>query len=153
MKALILGLAAAAALAVLPLQASQAHGSRGRVSVGVGVGVGLGRGYGYYPRYYGYYPRSYYYPGSYIGFSVWPRYRSTRTRSAREREVRNEALYVYPAAGQTDEQLAEDRYQCHVWAADASDYDPTQGAGTRDEAENYGRAFTACMEGRDYVVK
>ena len=154
MKALILGLAAAGALAVLPLQVTEAHGSRARVSIGVGVGLGRHYGYRYYPRYaYGYYPRSYYYPSSYIGFSVWPRYRSTRTRTVREGQVRNDALYVYPAAGQSEAQLAEDRFQCHVWAADASDYDPTQGAGTREEAANYGRAFTACMEGRDYVVK
>jgi hypothetical protein len=62
-------------------------------------------------------------------------------------------LYIYPAAGQSEAQTAEDRYQCHVWAADQSGHDPTLGAGSRDEAESYTRAFTACMEGRRYVVK
>ena len=62
-------------------------------------------------------------------------------------------LYVYPAAGQSDAQIADDRYQCHTWAAGQSGYDPTLGAGSRDEAEGYTRAFTACMEGRNYVVR
>ena len=62
-------------------------------------------------------------------------------------------LYVYPAAGQSEAQIADDRYQCHTWAAGQSGYDPTLGAGSRDEAEGYTRAFTACMEGRNYVVR
>lgn len=35
-------------------------------------------------------------------------------------------IYVYPAKGQTDEQLAEDRYACHRWAVDESGFDPSQ---------------------------
>ena len=62
-------------------------------------------------------------------------------------------LYVYPAAGQSETQVADDRYQCHTWAAGQSGYDPTLGAGSRDEAEGYTRAVTACMEGRNYVVR
>jgi hypothetical protein len=62
-------------------------------------------------------------------------------------------LYVYPAGGQSEAQTADDRYQCHVWAADQSGHDPTLGAGSREEAEGYTRAFTACMEGRNYVVR
>ncbi len=34
-------------------------------------------------------------------------------------------IYVYPAKGQTDEQLAEDRYACHRWAVDESSFDPS----------------------------
>ena len=62
-------------------------------------------------------------------------------------------LYVYPAAGQSEAQTADDRYQCHTWATGQSGHDPTLGAGTREEAESYSRAFTACMEGRNYVVR
>ena len=62
-------------------------------------------------------------------------------------------LYVYPAAGQSEARTADDRYQCHAWAANQSGHDPTLGAGSRDEAEGYTRAFTACMEGRNYVVR
>lgn len=35
-------------------------------------------------------------------------------------------FFVYPAAGQSDEQLADDRYECHVWAARESRFDPSQ---------------------------
>ena len=34
-------------------------------------------------------------------------------------------IYVYPAAGQSDEQLANDRYACHLWAVDESGFDPS----------------------------
>lgn len=33
-------------------------------------------------------------------------------------------LFIYPAAGQSDEQLAKDRYQCYRWAVDQSGIDP-----------------------------
>jgi len=162
MKALVLGLAAVVVLATLPVEATEAsrrhHGSRGHVSIGFGHGYGYGRSYGYrsgygYGRSYGYFGSYGYYPRSYIGFNVWPRYRGRRVRSERRSEVSAKELYVYPAAGQSEAQLADDRYACHVWSADATDYDPTVGTGMRDEAEAYGRAFTACMEGRNYVVK
>lgn len=35
-------------------------------------------------------------------------------------------IYVYPAAGQTDEQLGDDRYACHLWAVDESGFDPSK---------------------------
>jgi len=35
-------------------------------------------------------------------------------------------LYVYPAKKQSDEQLKEDRYQCHIWAVNESHFDPTE---------------------------
>jgi hypothetical protein len=143
MKTWILGFVGALALTVLPAQASQAHGAR---YVRSHISIGFG-----YPAYY----RPYrYYPSYGYGFDIWPRYSSARVRTVRDRgEVRTQKLYVYPAAGQSADQTSEDRYQCHVWAVDATDFDPTQGAGTAAEAEGYGRAFTACMEGRDYVVK
>jgi len=34
-------------------------------------------------------------------------------------------VYVYPAKGQSDEQLAEDRYTCHLWAVTESGFDPS----------------------------
>jgi hypothetical protein len=147
MKALILGIAGAIILTALPAQHSHAH-DRGRYARSH-VTIGLGYGYPYSYR-----PYRYNYPSYYYGFDIWPRYRTTRVRTERDRgEVRMQQLYVYPAAGQSAAQLAEDRYQCHVWAVDATDFDPTLGAGTAAEADAYGRAFTACMEGRDYVVK
>lgn len=35
-------------------------------------------------------------------------------------------LVVYPAHGQTQEQLERDRYECHVWAVQQSGFDPSQ---------------------------
>ena len=35
-------------------------------------------------------------------------------------------LYVYAGKGQSDEQLAEDRYACHRWAVGESNFDPIQ---------------------------
>lgn len=147
MRAWILAAAGAAAFASLP-----AHADRQRYYWGPSFSVSYG-----YP-YYGFYRPYPWYgwgPSYGIGVHVGPRYplRRARTERAAPAEQRALKLYVYPAAGQSEEQTAEDRYQCHVWAADASDYDPTLGARRREDAESYTRAFTACMEGRDYVVK
>jgi hypothetical protein len=62
---------------------------------------------------------------------------------------------VYPAGGQTEAQTAQDRQQCNDWAVDQSGLDPAT-AKRRDKAQHlgdYNRAFTACMEGRNYTVK
>lgn len=148
---LVAAVAAAALVSLVPGADASAHGHRGhggRVSVGIGYGYGYPgfyRPFGYYGYYGGYYP------GSYLGFGVYPRFRPRRNRD--QGTVRNEALYVYPANGQSEQQLADDRYDCHVWSVDSTGFDPTEGAGSRKDADNYARAFTACMEGRDYVVR
>jgi len=125
--------------------------ARPYVSFGYSYGYPYGYPYGFYRPYYS----PWYGPAFGVGVHVGPRYPAPtapaeRTAGGEQRALK---LYVYPAAGQSQAQLAEDRYQCHVWAADQSGHDPTQGASDRDAAENYTRAFTACMEGRNYVVK
>jgi hypothetical protein len=141
-----------AAFSSLPANADHWH--RGHVHarpyVSFGYSYGYPFGYGHYSPWYD--P----FWGSRIGVGVRiDPYRSRRVRTEeRERsEPRALKMYVYPAAGQSEAQTSEDRYQCHVWAADQSGHDPTNGAGDRDDAESYSRAFTACMEGRNYVVK
>jgi hypothetical protein len=68
-------------------------------------------------------------------------------------------VYVYPRNGQSDEQQANDKYECHRWAADQTGFDPTLASGgvTGPDAparrENYFRAMGACLEGRGYSVK
>lgn len=150
MKAWVIVIAGVLALAALPAQADRGHHHHFRPHVSFGVTYGHPF---YYRPYRHYYPSSYY-GSSYYGFEfgITPRYRTRRVRTE-PAEVRARKLYVYPAAGQTESQLAEDRYECHVWAADGTGYDPTRGAGTAAEAADYSRALTACMEGRDYVVK
>lgn len=144
MKALTVMLAAIMTLAVLPADDAAAH-ERYRVYTNIGIGIGYG-----YPgfRPYRYYPRSY------VGVSLWPRplHRRAGTRE-RTRSVQTQQLYVYPAAGQTQQQLSNDRYDCHVWSVRQTNFDPTLGAGDRGQAEDYARAMTACLEARNYVVR
>jgi hypothetical protein len=66
---------------------------------------------------------------------------------------------VYPSAGQTPDQLARDRYECHRWAADQTGFDPTRSDGgvpVEDVASGngkYRRAEVACLSGRGYTVR
>lgn len=144
MKALLAALAVTATLVLLPVDHAAAHGPGlflGR------VGFGISYGYPYY-RPYGFYPRSY------VGVSLWPRTlvrrAGTRQRTA---QAGAEQLYVYPAAGQSQERLSNDRYDCHVWSVQQTNFDPTLGAGSRQQAQEYSRAMTACLEARGYVVR
>jgi uncharacterized protein YcfJ len=34
-------------------------------------------------------------------------------------------IYVYPAKGQSEQQLSADRYECHRWAVTETNFDPT----------------------------
>ena len=34
-------------------------------------------------------------------------------------------IIVYPAKGQSNEQLSKDRYECHIWAVQQSGFDPS----------------------------
>ena len=59
--------------------------------------------------------------------------------------------FVYPAAGQSPQQTSQDRYECYLWSAQQSGYDPS-----KDDSgnfSNYRRAMEACLEGRNYTVK
>ncbi|HTW73715.1 MAG TPA: DUF6515 family protein [Steroidobacteraceae bacterium] len=67
-------------------------------------------------------------------------------------------LYIYPKNGQSATQQAADRYECHTWAKNQTDFDPSQpGAGTASgqlaiKTAQYNRAMTACLEARGYSV-
>jgi hypothetical protein len=68
-------------------------------------------------------------------------------------------IFVYPRNGQSEEQQATDRYECHRWAADRTGFDPTKPAGNVAETDmtskraDYRRAEGACLEARGYSVK
>lgn len=68
-------------------------------------------------------------------------------------------MFIYPKNGQTSEQQAADRYECHSWAKQQTGFDPTQPAGgvaANDPSRNraaYDRAMSACLTGRGYEVK
>lgn len=147
MKAWISVIAAALVISALPAHEATADGRR-HVSTRINIGIGIGQPYGSYYRPYRRYPRSY------VGVSLWPQplVRRTRTRE-RTRDVESLELFVYPAGGQSERQLANDRYDCHVWSSDQTRYDPTRGAGSQRQASEYARAMTACLEARNYVVR
>ncbi len=68
-------------------------------------------------------------------------------------------LFVYPQNGQSPEQQATDKYECHKWASSQSGFDPTQSAGgvppdqSGGARDNYQRAMRACLEGRGYSAR
>jgi hypothetical protein len=68
-------------------------------------------------------------------------------------------VFVYPANGQSPEQQAQDKYECHKWAVGQSGFDPTQAGGGVPGGDNgarrsdYRRALGACLAGRGYSVK
>jgi hypothetical protein len=68
----------------------------------------------------------------------------------------SDGLFVYPQHGQSDEQQATDRYECHKWATMQSGFDPTLGATSAAQPgspDDYDRAIKACLEGRGYSVR
>ena len=71
----------------------------------------------------------------------------------------NNDLFIYPKNGQSEQQQATDRYECHSWAKKQTSFDPTQPLGGVDEAQSsakradYQRAEGACLEARGYTVK
>jgi hypothetical protein len=76
-----------------------------------------------------------------------------------EQAAMPDQLYVYPTRGQSEQQQATDRYQCHRWATDQTGFDPTQPGGGVPEAQHvarradYQRAMKACLEARGYSVQ
>ncbi len=64
-------------------------------------------------------------------------------------------LIIYPKNGQTADQQAADRYECHTWAKGQTGFDPTQpggGPGGDQNRGNYNRAMSACLQARGYQV-
>ncbi|HET7757330.1 MAG TPA: DUF6515 family protein [Steroidobacteraceae bacterium] len=68
-------------------------------------------------------------------------------------------LYIYPRSGQSAEQQATDKYECHKWASSQTGFDPTQaGGGVAPEQlgarrSDYQRAMRACLQGRGYSAR
>jgi hypothetical protein len=71
----------------------------------------------------------------------------------------SDEVFMYPKSGQSADQQAKDRFECHRWASDETRFDPTQpGGGVPDDQNaskraDYRRAMSACLEGRGYSVK
>lgn len=65
----------------------------------------------------------------------------------------SDKLIVYPAADQSDELREKDRYECHLWASEESQFDPTDAESDPVLRADYRRALTACLEAKGYIVK
>jgi hypothetical protein len=63
--------------------------------------------------------------------------------------------FVYPSQGQSQQQQVNDRNECKGWATSQSGYDPDLRAHRNPDTGpgDYGRALSACLEGRGYVVR
>ncbi|WP_263145601.1 hypothetical protein [Pseudomonas sp. RIT-PI-AD] len=68
--------------------------------------------------------------------------------------VGNYEVIAYPARGQSADQQARDRYECHSWAVGQSGFDPAsaQAAPPYAMADVYRRALGACLSGRGYSI-
>lgn len=68
-------------------------------------------------------------------------------------------IFIYPKKGQSEQQQATDRYECHSWSTDQSGFDPTKPGGNVADSEytnkrnDYQRAMKACLEARGYSVQ
>jgi hypothetical protein len=68
----------------------------------------------------------------------------------------SQQVFAYPHRGQSAEQQAKDRYECHTWAVSQTGFDPSKpppGGGTATQTDDYRRAIGACLEARGYTVK
>jgi len=74
-------------------------------------------------------------------------------------QMSTDQLFVYPRQGQSEQQQATDRHECHRWAVNQTGYDPTQppagmpAAQTIQKRADYQRAMAACLDGLGYTVK
>jgi uncharacterized protein DUF6515 len=68
----------------------------------------------------------------------------------------SDQLFIYPRQGQSEQQQATDRYECHRWAVSQTGYDPTLtpgAAAATPKLADYQRAMSACLDGRGYTVR
>jgi len=64
-------------------------------------------------------------------------------------------LSTYPNLGQSQQQQAKDRYECHRWAVGQSGYDPSLSNGpgaTEQQMNGYRASMSACLSARGYTV-
>jgi hypothetical protein len=61
-------------------------------------------------------------------------------------------VYMYPKNGQTEQQQAQDRYECHKWAQSQTGFDPSV-SGSGGNPDDYHRALIACLDGRGYSAR
>jgi len=108
---------------------------------------------------------TYYYAGG-VYYNWWPATQQyVVVEAPPEEKIRtapgsgSDPLFIYPAAGQSEEQQARDRYECHRWAQSETGFDPTLPGGGVEISRyagsraDYQRAMKACLEARHYSVQ
>lgn len=68
-------------------------------------------------------------------------------------------MFIYPRKGQSEEQQAKDRYECHTWAVGQANYDSTimpsgmPADQITQKRADYQRAIASCLDSRGYTAK
>jgi hypothetical protein len=111
----------------------------------------------YYGRYYSpYYDPYYFAPPTVVVQEPAPVYVQPKPTTPPPSPQR---IFIYPRQGQSEQQLANDRYECHRWAVGQTGYDPTLPSSGAPEAAHpqnradYHRALGACLDGRGYTMR
>ncbi len=131
------------------------------ISIGVPYGLFVSSLPGYSSSFYFGNSRYYYYDDTYYLYEPARRgYVVTRSPYNDDEEddyyyddALDAEMYVYPSRGQSEQQQADDRYECHRWAVSETDYDPIDDEYDRELRAEYNRALTACLTGRGYSVR
>lgn len=56
-------------------------------------------------------------------------------------------VMVYPAQGQTPDQMSRDRYECHTWAVQQTGFDPSSGASASQPSTQQGSVGRETLRG------
>lgn len=62
-------------------------------------------------------------------------------------------VFLYPRNGQSDQQMANDRYECHSWAVGQTGFDPTHAGPQSGNRDDYRRAMISCLDARGYSAR
>ncbi|HTY49386.1 MAG TPA: hypothetical protein VMB48_06820 [Steroidobacteraceae bacterium] len=65
-------------------------------------------------------------------------------------------VFAYPRNGQSEQQQATDKYECHKWAQSQTGFDPTMPPSASNSPANrdpYRRAMIACLDARGYSTR
>jgi hypothetical protein len=132
------------------------------VSIGVPYGLFVSSLPGYSSSFYYGNTRYYYYDDTYYVYEPARRgYVVSRSPYGEDEaddyyydaDARDLDMFIYPARGQSEQQQSDDRYECHRWAVEQTNYNPLDDAYDRAKRADYVRAMTACLTGRGYSVR
>jgi hypothetical protein len=71
----------------------------------------------------------------------------------------DDKMFIYPRQGQSEEQQDNDRYECHQWAMEQTNYDPTKippeisADQLMQKRADYRHTMADCLDSRGYTTK